>query len=102
MLRKLFAVAALCLASLAFAPVAMASPPTDFCVLDLAPAIPIDHGVNLAPAECPAVVAAVETIVLRMPGGDEDIAAGPSMNHKRMLPAFDLGRQHFDPGRAGI
>lgn len=101
MLRRICIAAALCLGALMIAPTAMATPPTDFCTIDVLPGIPIDHGVNVAPTDCVAVTPAFETIVLRMPGGDEDEAAGPVKSQERLMP-FGLSRQHFDPGRVGI
>jgi hypothetical protein len=57
-LRKLFVVAALCLGAFVIVP-ALAAPRTDIYYLDLAPAITIDHGDNIAPPECAAVISAL-------------------------------------------
>jgi hypothetical protein len=52
----------------------MAAPPADIYHLDLAPAITIDHGDNIAPPECAAIIPAVETMVLRSAGGEDEAA----------------------------
>ena len=102
MIRKLCIVTALCIGALLATPAAFAAPPADVCVLDLSAGVPIDHGFNVAPTECAAVVAAVETVVLRTPGGEEDVDAGQVLNHSRLPLDFGISRQRFDPGRADI
>lgn len=94
--------ALIALCSLAMAPVAMADPAPDICVLDLAP--PVDHVYDAAPAGavCSSPFIAVKPLASIMPGGDDDEAAGPAA--VLMLIALDFAnhRLHGDPGRALI
>lgn len=99
MIRKLFAVAVFALGMLAFAPAAMADPPTNYCVLDLsAPAPDIAMVSPDQMGTCSMLPAAVASAV-PSPGGEEDDAAGPCSI--AALPNFDIAghRQHEDPGR---
>lgn len=47
-IRKLIFAAALCLGTIAFAPVAMADPVPDICVLDLSQPVTIDNALDTA------------------------------------------------------
>lgn len=99
MIRKLIAIAALCLAStMVFSTVAMAGPAPDICVLDLSQPVTIDHALVTADLSCAIMADVSINGAGTSTGGDEDEAAGPL---KLMLATIDPSgpRPHFDPGR---
>lgn len=98
-IRAFVGAALLALCSLAFAPVAMADPAPDICVLDLSQPVTIDHAINTADMTCAALVVAEVAYALPIAGGDEDEAAG--LPTKLISATFDFAgyRQHVDPGR---
>jgi len=91
--------AVLGLAMLAFAPIAMADPAPNICVLDLSQPATLDLAINAADITCAATAAVdVAYAVPIMPGDDE--AAGLSMiTANAELFDFAGHRQHEDPGR---
>ena len=99
MLRKLIAIGVLCLGALAFAPVAMADPAPDICMLDNAPSASVAYDVAPAAPACSIDVMAVQSLAALSPGGDEGEAAGPCSTPALKAPGFASSRLHFDPGR---
>ena len=87
------------LAMMAFAPVAMADPAPDICVLNLSQPVTVDHAVGIADAACAIRVATeVASVVPISPDGeDEPIAACAPMSRANV--DFATYRQHVDPGR---
>lgn len=95
------AVLGLCM--LAFAPVAMADPAPDICVLDLSQPVTIEHAINTADASCVALVAVDVAYAVPIPAGADadDLAASMITVHAELLD-FAGHRQHEDPGRGLI
>ena len=87
------------LAMMAFAPVAMADPAPDICVLDLSQPVTVDHAVRSADATC-AVLAATKVVsgVPISPDGEDEPIAACSPKSLANLD-FATYRQHVDPGR---
>jgi hypothetical protein len=87
------------LCMLAFAPVAMAGPAPDICVLDLSQPVTIDLAIDTAGMTCSVLGVEVASAVPIMPS-DERGPAGLCMT-KTHATAFDFAdhRQHEDPGR---
>ena len=86
------------LCMLAFAPVAMASPAPDICVLDLSQPVSIDLAISTAGMTCAVVGVEVASALPIRPGDD-----GPAdlCMTKAHATAFDFAgyRHHEDPGR---
>jgi len=100
-IRKLIFAAALCLGTMAFAPLAMADPALDFCVLDLSQPVTLDLTIDTADATC-ALFSAVEVAeaVPIMGAGGTGNAAPCSKLFVTASTVDPAGhRQHFDPGR---
>lgn len=98
-ITALIGAALIALCSLAMAPVAMADPAPDICVLDLAP--PVDHVYDAAPAAptCSSPFIAVKPMASIKSGGDDDEAAGPAAGLVLIALDFTNHRLHVDPGR---
>lgn len=94
--------AVLGLSMLAFAPVAMADPAPNICVLDLSQPVALDHAVKTAEMTCSGLAVDVAAAVPIVPG-DEDEAAGTCMI-KAHATVLDVAghRQHEDPGRCSV
>lgn len=100
-IRAFVGAALLALCSLAFAPVAMADPAPDICVLNLSQPDTIEHAIDTRAPTCDAVVLDVSEAVSIMPDGeDEPIAACAP----KSLTHFDFAsyRLHVDPGRCSV
>lgn len=98
-IRKLVFAAALCLGALAFAPVAMADPAPDICVLDLAQPVTIDNAIDTAAMTCAAIEVQEVASAVPIGIGDEDVAPGACsmLDPTAFTPRGH--RQHEDPGR---
>lgn len=86
------------MAMLAFAPVTMADPAPNICVLDLSQPVTVDHALDVTAPTCDAAVLNVsEAVPISPDGEDEPIAACVP----KSLAHFDFAsyRQHVDPGR---
>ena len=97
-IRAFVGAALLALCALAFAPVAMADPAPNICVLNLSQPDTIEHAIDTRAPTCDAAVLDVSEAVPIMPDGeDEPIAACVP----KSLTHFDFAsyRQHVDPGR---
>lgn len=97
-IRAFVGAAMLCLATLAFAPVAMADPAPNICVLDLSQPATIDHIVGTTEMVCDVLAVDVAAAV-PIAGGDEDEAAGPCTPLAHATLTSTGHRQHEDPGR---
>ena len=86
------------LCMLAFAPVAMAGPAPDICVLDLSQPSAADHAIGISDVTC--TVLGVDVAAVPSLPGDEDEAAVNCITEAHAT-AFDFAghRQHEDPGR---
>lgn len=98
-IRSFIGAALLCLGMMAFAPVAMADPAPDICMLDIAPAADHAYDAGLAAPVCSVDVLAVQITAALSLGGDEDEAAGPCATAQSKPLDFAASRLHFDPGR---
>lgn len=97
-IRAFVGAALIALCSLAFAPVAMADPAPDICVLNLSEPATLDHAVNTAGPTCAALVFDVASAVLIAPD-DEGEAAGSCLFKPLGAVAPSSHRPHEDPGR---
>lgn len=100
-IRAFIGAALLALCTLALAPVAMADPAPDICVLDLSQPVTLDHALDARQPTCDAAVLDVSEAVPILPDGeDEPIAACVP----KSLTHFDFAsyRQHVDPGRCAV
>lgn len=97
-LRALAGIVVACLAALAFAPVAMADPAPEICVLSIAEPVSFDLAGPIDPALCIAVPAEPKIAGLSTTGS-RDIAAG--VDCETLVAHLDLRwpRLHEDPGR---
>ncbi|WP_169194948.1 hypothetical protein [Devosia sp. MC1541] len=100
-IRTFIGAALVAVCALAFAPVAMADPAPDICVLELP-----SHSIDIAVPDfqAPAFVicehkALPTKLAFLTPGGDDEDAAHPSF--VKLPAAFDFAsaRLHYDPGR---
>lgn len=100
---SMLAGAMLCLGMLAFAPVAMASPAPDICVLDLSQPVTLDLVLDTADMTCLAVDAVDAVDVVPIMTGDEHEAAfvSTTLAHATFIDFADH-RQHEDPGRCPV
>ncbi|WP_240233601.1 hypothetical protein [Devosia lacusdianchii] len=97
-IRAFVGAALLALGMLAFAPVAMADPAPNICVLDLSQPATADYGLDIAAPSCAAMAVDVASAVHIM-GGDQDVAAWSCENSISSVLDFAGHRQHEDPGR---
>lgn len=90
------------LCMLAFAPVAMAGPLPDICVLDPSQPITLDQAIDTAGKTC-AVMSAVNVAAAVPIGPDDDEVAG-TCTTKAHATVLDVAghRQHEDPGRCAV
>lgn len=86
------------MAMLAFAPVAMADPAPDICVLDLSQPIDADHVLDMGVPTCSAAVLDVSEAVPIFPDGEDKPIAACVPKGMASLD-FATYRQHVDPGR---
>lgn len=91
--------ALVCIGMLALAPVAMAAPAPDTCMLDMTPAADFAYDAAVAVPTCQPAILAVQTFAALSPSGDEDEAAGPCAALQLKPLDFAGARLHFDPGR---
>ncbi len=86
------------LGMLAMAPVAMADPAPDICVLDLSQPVSLDQAIKTGTSAC-AIIAVAEVEAVPIAGGDEDEAAFTQCDSILRFTAVSLYRLHVDPGR---
>lgn len=98
-IRSFIGAALLGLAMMAFAPVAMADPAPDICVLDLSKSVTLDHTINTTGPACAVLAIDVASAVTIGPDDDDYEAAGLCSAKPLVTFAITSHRQHEDPGR---
>ena len=98
-IRSFIGAALLGLAMMAFAPVAMADPAPDICVLDLSPPVTVEFALETAAGTCAVLAVDVASAVPIGPDDDDYEVMGLCLAKPLASVAISGHRLHEDPGR---